>query len=187
MEEPAPPANAELGATDGAVGERVAADVAIGPASGAGLDEPRVWRWLGAALGAAPGPVAAYAQGWAGTGDGGVHVCLLATLVGALLGALTLPVFRAPGAEVASPAAAVRRLGVGFAALFGFSVGLVAGAFAAFPMGAVMGAFGGALAGAVVAAVTIVTRRFGARLAGLVLAWAAGAGLAWLAAWAWFQ
>lgn len=176
MEETATPSNAELGATDGRVGERVAHDE--------GPDETRALRWLGAALGAAPGPVAAYAQGWAGTGDGGVHVWLLATLAGALLGALTLPVFRAPGGEVASPAAAVRRLGVGFAALFGFSVGLVAGAFAAFPMGAVMGAFGGAPAGAVVA---IVARRFGARWPGLAVAWAAGAGLAWLAAWAWFQ
>jgi len=141
-------------------------------------------RALGAALGAAPGPVAAYAQGWAGTGDGGAHVWALATLAGALLGALTLPLFCAPGARWSSPAEAAKALGVGFSALFAFAVGLVAGAFAAFPMGSVMGAFGGALAGAVVA---LVVRALVPRRAGVVIAWAVGAGAALLAVWAWFQ
>ena len=110
-------------------------------------------RQLGAAIGAASGPVGAFGQAWSGIGDGRPHVGVLFTLVGALVGALTLPLF------LARPAAAdgdvdvaevqATRVGPGFGALFGFAVGVVAGAFAAFPMGAIMGSLGGAVGGAI--------------------------------------
>lgn len=109
-------------------------------------------RRLGAALGAASGPAAGFGQAWAGTGDGRWFVWVLATVLGAVVGALTLPVFYPDEGEVARDdgpmGGAKAGPGAGFGALFALSVGLVAGAFAAFPMGAVMGGFGGALGGA---------------------------------------
>jgi len=140
-------------------------------------------RHLGAAIGAATGPVAAFGQGWAGTGDGRWYVWVLATLCGALLGALSYPLFwvRDVAADDARPAAP-DLFGVGFAALFGFAVGLVAGAFVAFPMGSVMGAFGGALAGALVA---FLARHLHTLRGGLVLSSLGGAGVALLVRLAW--
>lgn len=140
--------------------------------------EPSSMRRLGAALGAASGPVAAFAQGWAGTGDGHWYIWLLATVCGALLGALSYPIFW----EDEDTFEGGRAFGVGFAALFGFAVGLVSGAFVAFPMGSVMGAAGGALAGAVV---MVLARRLHAWRFGLALASLVGAGVALLAVWAW--
>ena len=144
---------------------------------------PASLKHLGAALGAASGPVAAFGQGWAGTGDGRAHVWVLATLFGALLGALTFPVFwKGPAGD--APATPADAYGSGFGALFGFAVGLVAGALSAFPMGSVMGALGGAVAGAITAFLAGLLR---ARRGGLVIAWVAGAGGALLLAWAWVQ
>lgn len=132
-------------------------------------------RILGCAIGAATGPVAAFGQSWAGTGDGRVHVWFVATAFGALFGALGYPVFHSDRSELYHAP---------FAALFGFSVGLVAGALAAFPMGAVAGAFGGLVAGAVVA---LSGRRLAARRGGVVLAGALGAGAALTVAWVWLS
>jgi hypothetical protein len=138
-------------------------------------------RHLGAALGAAPGPVAAFGQSWSGIGDGRAHVWILTTLVGALLGAVVFPIFWPRGeAGRGEP----RPYDAGFAALFGFSVGLLAGAFVAFPMGAAMGALGGALAGGVTA---FLARRLAFLFGGLVLAAIGGAGVALIGAWVWVQ
>ena len=131
-------------------------------------------RRLGAAIGAASGPAAAYAQGWAGTGDGRWHVWVLGTLVGALLGAVTYPLFFTPEHDD-------KRHGVPFAALFGFAVGLVAGAFVAFPMGSVMGACAGVIAGPVV---VLIARR-APQPWGLPVASAVGAMAALVVTWAW--
>ena len=106
----------------------------------------RRMRWLGAALGLASGPAAGFGQAWAGTGDGRWHVWLIASAVAAALGAVTLPIFY-PAHE--REPLALDGPGPGFSALFGLAVGIVAGAFSAFPMGAVMGGFGGALGGAI--------------------------------------
>jgi hypothetical protein len=141
--------------------------------------EPRPARFLGSAIGAATGPVAAFGQSWAGTGDGRLHVWLLATALGALLGAVVYPTFWRD-----EDLAAGRQFGVGFGALFGFAVGLVAGALAAFPMGAVMGALGGLVAGAGVA---FAGRRLAPVRGGLALASLLGAGLALVCAWAWLS
>ncbi len=151
----------------------------------------RAVRAMGAAIGAATGPVAAFGQSWAGTGDGRAHVWILATVVGALLGALTWPLFQAPAPRETTPdrapdgnARTPPSPGAGFGALFGFSVGLVAGAFAAFPMGSVLGAFGGIVAGAL-------TVFAGDKLqpvrGGLAIASVIGAGTALLIAWAWLS
>jgi uncharacterized protein YqgC (DUF456 family) len=131
-------------------------------------------RRLGAAIGAASGPAAAYAQGWAGTGDGRWHVWVLGIAVGALLGAVTYPLFF-------TPEHVHKRFGASFAALFGFAVGLVAGAFVAFPMGSVMGACAGAIAGPVV--VSIARRTESAW--GLPVASTIGAAVALVVTWAW--
>lgn len=136
---------------------------------------------MGAAIGAATGPVAAFGQSWAGTGDGRVHVWLLATAAGALLGALTWPLFAAP-AEREGEASAMP--GAGFGGLFGFSVGLVAGAFAAFPMGSVLGACGGIVAGALT---VVAAKRLAVLRGGLAIASAIGAGAALVIAWAWLS
>lgn len=125
-------------------------------------------RRLGAAIGATAGPAGAYAQGWAGTGDGRWHVWVLGIAIGALLGALTYPLFF-------TPEHGHKRYGAPFAALFGFAVGLVAGAFVAFPMGSVMGACGGAVGGAVVVVI--------AKRGPLPVAAAIGAGVALLMTW----
>lgn len=109
-------------------------------------------RRLGLVIGLATGPAGGYAQSWSGIGDGRWHVTVLMTLVGALLGALTLPVFidrdRAPSGLDAAPDA--RTLSLPFLALFGFAVAVVGGTFAAFPVGSSVGSVGGAV-GAVAA------------------------------------
>lgn len=103
-------------------------------------------RWLGAAIGAATGPAVGFGQAWGRTGDGRAWVWVLAVLVLAFLGAVTLPVFvrKGPGASGHE----THEVGPGFGALFGFAVGLVGGAFVAFPMGSAIGALGGLVAGA---------------------------------------
>lgn len=152
----------------------------------------RAVRAMGAAIGAATGPVAAFGQSWAGTGDGRAHVWILATVVGALLGALTWPLFQTR--DAATPLAGsppddadVRtsgRPGAGFGALFGFAVGLVAGAFAAFPMGSVLGGFGGLVAGALT---VFAGDKLQAVRGGLAIASLIGAGTALLVAWVWLS
>jgi len=150
------------------------------PGSNAPLSqaEPASMPHLGAALGAASGPVAAFGQGWAGTGDGRWHIWLLATVCGALLGAVSYPIFWREEDTFEGGKA----FGVGFAALFGFAVGLLSGAFVAFPMGSVMGAVGGALAGVVV---MLLARRLHTKRFGLAFASLGGAGVALLSVWAW--
>lgn len=122
-------------------------------------------RRLGAALGMASGPAAGFGQAWAGTGDGRWFVWVLATVLGAVVGALTLSVFYPDEGDEAQDGGGVAGPGAGFGALFALSVGLVAGAFAAFPMGAVMGGFGGLLGGAVAG---FLWRRLGVTAAALV-------------------
>lgn len=106
-------------------------------------------RSLGAALGLAGGPAAAYGHGWAGTGDARVHVWFIACAVAAVLGLLTLSMFYPPRPDGEPEPLVPEGPGWGFGALFGFAVGLVAGCLSAFPMGAVMGGFGGAIGAAV--------------------------------------
>lgn len=145
-------------------------------AAGPGLGHIRRMRWLGAALGIASGPAAGFGQAWAGTGDGRWFVWVLATVLGAVVGALTLPVFY-PDEREAPVEGGMVGPGAGFGALFALSVGLVAGAFAAFPMGAVMGGFGGALGGVVAG---FVWRRIG-----VVWAAALGAVVGLVGVWLW--
>lgn len=97
---------------------------------------------VGAALGVAVGPVAGWAQAWSGAGDGRWYIWVLASLVGALVGALGLPVF------FADDESAERDLVPWFGAAFLFTIGILAGAAVAFPMGAVMGSLCGLLGGA---------------------------------------
>ncbi len=101
-------------------------------------------RRLGAALAASSAPGAIYAAWWSGVGDARWHVWLLAVLIAALIGLLTWPVFIPD--ERGS-----QRPGAGFAALFSASVGMLAGAITAFPMGAVFGFVSGLVGGAVTA------------------------------------
>lgn len=134
-------------------------------AASPGLGHIRRIRWVGAALGMASGPAAGFGQAWAGTGDGRWFVWVLATVLGAVVGALTLPVFYPVEGDEAAADGRTAGPGWGFGALFALSVGLVAGAFAAFPMGSVMGGFGGALGGAVAG---LLWRRIGVIAAALV-------------------
>jgi hypothetical protein len=116
-----------------------------------------VRRRLGAALGVSVGPMAGWGQLSSGTGDGHAGVWVLGAAVGALVGALALPLF------FADDEALERGMSPAFGALFLFSVGLLAGAFVAFPMGAVAASVVGAGAGAVG---TVLFRRLaGTRLA----------------------
>lgn len=127
-------------------------------------------RRLGAAIGCVAGPAAGYGAAWSQVGDGRVHVWLLATLVCALLGALSWRLF------VPDPAA-LERPGVGFAALLGACVGLVGGALVAFPVGAVVATPAGAAGGAAVAVVWRATQGQGALAQPLAAAFA-GVGVA---------
>lgn len=122
-------------------------------------------RWLGAAIGAATGPAVGFGQAWGRTGDGRAWVWVFAILVLAFLGAVTLPVFTRDGERSGE-------IGPGFGSLFGFSVGLVGGAFVAFPMGSAIGALGGVVAGAS----AVLAARWGARTLRRGAAWAAGLG-----------
>ena len=97
---------------------------------------------LGAILGLSGGPAAGYGAVWSGIGDASWGTALLATLVSALIGGATWGLFRQPTEGV----------GVGFAALFGGVVGLLAGATVAFPVGGLCGAVGGVGGGLVAAA-----------------------------------
>jgi len=113
----------------------------VPPSSRTGIEA----RWLGAAIGAATGPAVGFGQAWGRTGDGRAWVWVFAVLVLAFLGAVTLPVFVRKGAGASGED---HEVGPGFGALFGFTVGLVGGAFVAFPMGSAIGALGGLVAGA---------------------------------------
>jgi len=97
---------------------------------------------LGAVLGLAGGPAAGYGAMWSGIGDPSWWATpTLAIGTGVALGAATWRLFKQSGS----------RPGVGFAALFAATVGLVAGAIAAFPFGGICGAAGGAGGGAIAA------------------------------------
>ncbi|MFT7579255.1 MAG: hypothetical protein ACI9MR_000917 [Myxococcota bacterium] len=101
-------------------------------------------RIAGAVIGAVSGPAAGFGASWSGMADGHWGVWILATAVGAILGALAWPVFVQPlDGDAGSQA-----FPVGFAALFGAVAGMLAGTVAAFPMGAVFGSIGGAVGGA---------------------------------------
>ncbi len=132
---------------------------------------------LGAALGACGAPAVAHGAVWAGIGDARAWVGLVAMAVGALLGALTWPVFQPPG----ETGAGTERPGIGFSALFAGCVSLVAGAFAAFPMGAVIGTAGGLVGGATVALAWRLTQGLGPTVRPLV-AFVAGGVAAWVVA-----
>ena len=99
------------------------------------------WRRFGALLGGSAGPSIGYAGSWSQLGASGWHIWLLATLIGALLGAITYGAFM-------NDDAAIERPGIGFAAAFGGTVGLLSGAFTAFPIGSVLGSLAGGVAGA---------------------------------------
>jgi hypothetical protein len=143
-------------------------------------DDPALGRRLGAALGALGGPAAGYGASWAGLGDTRAHVWALAILLGALLGAMSWRVFVADRAEVPRLAP---RFGIGFAALFAAVVGMLAGAFAAFPIGGLFGFVGGA-AGAVPAVLAWrATPGFGPALRPLVAAGFGVGGSLCIAAW----
>jgi hypothetical protein len=87
-------------------------------------------------------------QSAAGTGDGSWYVGVIAALVGALTGGYGLPVLLRPSDTGLSPeASAPRELTPLFGAVFLFAVGLLAGALAAFPMGAVVASVSGLVAG----------------------------------------
>jgi len=123
-------------------------------------------RLLGLAVGLSVGPAGGFVQAWSGNADGRWHVWLLMSAVGALVGAASLPVFvpRAPdGVAGAGDAGVARALGLGWLTLFGFVVAVVAGTFAAFPVGASMGGVGGAAAGLVAGLVWHVRRLEGSR------------------------
>jgi glucose uptake protein GlcU len=111
-----------------------------------------VRRRLGAALGVSVGPMAGWGQLSSGTGDGHAAVWLLGAAVGAFVGALALPLF------FEDDAALERGMTPVFGGLFLFSVGLLAGSFVAFPMGAVAASVVGAGAGALG---TLLFRRLG--------------------------
>jgi hypothetical protein len=91
---------------------------------------------LGAALGAIGGTSAYQGAAWSGIGDPRPLVAAIAILVGAGLGALTWSVFMGDRDNATRP-------DLVFGAGFGASIGLLAGAFAAFPVGGVFGAVGG--------------------------------------------
>ena len=101
-------------------------------------------RRLGATLGLSAMPGALYAAWWSGLGDASWHVWVIGLALAALLGALTWPVFipEPQGSE---------RPGPGFAALFASQVGMLTGAFVAFPMGGVFGFVAGWLSGSLTA------------------------------------
>ncbi|MFO0748974.1 MAG: hypothetical protein U1F43_25405 [Myxococcota bacterium] len=153
------------------------------------LGPTRDVRGLGLAIGAATGPAGGFAQSWSGVADGRWHVWALMTLVGALLGALALPLFAdrpAPAADAAPDLPSLPRpdFSLPFLALFGFAVAVVAGTFAAFPVGASVGSLGGA-AGGVVAGLVWRIRRLDqsrARTPATALV-AAGAALVVVATW----
>ena len=91
---------------------------------------------LGAALGAIGGIAAYQGAAWSGIGDTRLFVAAIAIAFGAGLGALTWSMFMGQGDEATKPS-------LFFGAGFGASVGLLAGAFASFPVGGVFGAAGG--------------------------------------------
>ncbi|MCC6623402.1 MAG: hypothetical protein IT385_19235 [Deltaproteobacteria bacterium] len=121
-------------------------------------------RWLGLAIGVSVGPAGGFVQAWSGIADGRWHVWLLMTALGALVGAASLPLFMpARGGAAADHPAPREPFGRLFLTLFGFSVGVVAGTFAAFPVGASMGAVGGAAGGLAAALVWRSARLEGTR------------------------
>jgi len=123
--------------------------------------------------------MAGWAQHWSGSGDGRWYIWILASLVGALVGAFAMPIF------FDSDEACEAGLTPVFGGLFVFTVGLLAGAMVAFPMGAVMASICGAAAGAVGTFFFRRTRQTWATQASLrlgatsALTTALGFGLAW--------
>ena len=98
-------------------------------------------RTFGAVLGSCGGLSAGYGSVWSGLGDAGVHVWVIAIVVSTLLGAFSWGPLQNPD-DTKSPHWF-------YAALFGGTVGLIAGAFASYPFGALFGAPGGAVGAAV--------------------------------------
>jgi len=139
--EPQSPAPEGLATSPTVVVDEVRAPEALSVRDGHGAR----MRWLGAALGLAGGPAAAFGHGWAGTGDARVHVWFIACAVAAVLGASSLSMFYPRRTDGEPEPLVPDGPGWGFGALFGFAVGLVAGCLSSFPMGAVMGGFGGAV------------------------------------------
>ncbi len=170
-----------LGAS-GAGAERVAASVMPtgGHAAASSDRQPAEARFLpvGAALGVAVGPMALIGQAAAGTGDGHWYVGVIAAVLGALTGGFGLPVLLRPSATGFSlEAASARPLTPAFGAVFLFAVGLLAGAVAAFPMGAVVASVAGLVAGP---AAVLAWRISGGRVAVAAAAsLGVGTGVAW--------
>lgn len=98
-------------------------------------------RRFGGAIGAAAAPGAVYAVWWSGVGPADWYVWVLVAGVGAILGALTWPIFVVTDAQRARPS-------VTFAAVFGGTLGMLAGTLVAFPIAGVFGLPAGALGGA---------------------------------------
>ncbi len=103
----------------------------------------RVDRLFGATLGASGACAASYGAFWAGHIPDLGLTAVVALCSGAGLGALTWGLFRD---DPKAPS-------WWFVLLFGGVVGMLAGAFAAFPLGAIFGAGGGALGGVAAAGV----------------------------------
>ena len=94
---------------------------------------------IGLVLGAVAAPAIAHLAIWSGIGAPDWRVVLPALVFGGLVGRYTLPVLLPSGDGVP---------GVLFGGMFAGSVGLLAGAFAAFPLGGVAGFLCGGVAGA---------------------------------------
>ncbi len=97
----------------------------------------RAHRALGAAIGATGALAAGYGAVWSGHSQSLVVISVVAALMGSGLGGLTWGLF---GEDAAAPT-------WWFTALFGGVVGMLAGGFAGFPLGAVFGAGGGFIGG----------------------------------------
>jgi hypothetical protein len=109
-------------------------------------------RTLGAVFGSCGAFSAAYGARWSGLGDAGLHIWILAVGVSALVGVFAWPALQNPGGP--------REPHVLFAGLFGGTVGLLAGAFVAYPFGALFGGPGG-FVGAAVACLVLRFSRLG--------------------------
>ena len=92
----------------------------------------------GATLGAAPALAAFIGHTWGGIGSSSLWVLVLLLLAGSSLGSMTWATFED---DVDAPS-------VGFSALFSAIIGMLVGAFIAFPLGAVFGSAAGLVGGA---------------------------------------
>lgn len=107
----------------------------------------RANRALGAAIGASGACSAGYGATWSGHAQSLMLVTAIALVVGASLGALTWGLFEAPESAEHKPAGGASSSAWWFSALFGGAIGMLAGGFAGFPLGAVFGAGGGVVGG----------------------------------------